>query len=363
MRYFLILLPAFIAVAFGLNFEIDVYRSGWLVVGRIAGVGTPVDLGLPISHMPEIVTVPDSTLTRLATGSSNCSIITIPGLNPFEYSQSDFYFNEFRNHMLDAWKASGSRCSLYIYRYPSFFESYWESGKRLARFAKNLKNVTIIAHSKGGLVARCALEDPSFRKNVRRVYFLGTPHLGTPIADALTVDPSKFEEYFKVDKTIGDMMRVSLVMSYTVGYMSSVGSRELSWMNKKLPPLRNYEDVNYYFLAGMVDTEGLDEAWKAIEVAITKRTVLSGAYMMYLAALSNAIGKGKIEYSSTDGAVPVISALAYGKLRGKKILLYGYNHAALYKDVDLISKIMSGSSKLPLVEAMGFEPTTSTLRR
>lgn len=42
--------------------------------------------------------------------------------------------------------------------------------------------VDIVAHSMGGLVARAYVESPSFGFDVRKLIFLGTPHLGTPSA-------------------------------------------------------------------------------------------------------------------------------------------------------------------------------------
>ena len=354
-----ILLPA---VVFSLKVDITIYHSIWLDVGRFVGDGTPVDFGFDISASTKTVYVKDDFLSLLMKGKDECNIITIPGLDPFEYQKKDIYYEEFKDVMIKAWKKSKSKCSLYVFKYPSHFESYWDSGRKLAEFARNLKNIKIIAHSKGGLVARCALTNESFRANVKDVYFLGTPHLGSPFANVFWIDPKDFEKVFKVDEITADAMRLTLAMSYTIGYVSSVGSKELSWMNKNLPPLKNYPSIRFHLIAGMLSPDDVEASFKAIKLAFEKRAVKFSSQLMYMAALGELIGKGNDEFVPTDGMVPVKSALALGKLSGEKVVLYGYTHATLYKDVNLITKIM-GSSRLPLVEAMGFEPTASTLRR
>ena len=350
-------------VALSLKVKLTVYHSIWLDVGRFVGGGTPVDLGFDISVSTKTVYVKDDSLKLLERGKKNCSIITIPGLDPFEYQKKDKYYEEFKKSMVLSWKKSGSECSLYVFKYPSLFESYWKSGKNLSKLAKNLRNITIIAHSKGGLVARCALTDEKFRKNVKDVYFLGTPHFGSPFANVFWVDPKDFGKVFKVDEITADAMRLTLAMSYTIGYVSSVGSKELSWMNRNLPPFKNYPSVRFHFIAGMLSPDDVEASLKAIKIAFEKRAVEFSSQLLYMASLSELMGKGNDEFVPNDGMVPVKSALALGRLSGDKIVLYGYTHATLYKDSDLISKMMKGSSRLPLVEAMGFEPTASTLRR
>ena len=350
-------------IAFSMKVNLTIYHSIWLDVGRIVGEGTPVDLGFKISVSTKTVYVKDDSLKLLRMGKRDCSIITVPGLDPFEYQKKDTYYEEFKEAMISSWEKSGSECSLYVFKYPSFFESYWRSGRNLARFAENLKDITIIAHSKGGLVARCALTNGNFRKNVKDVYFLGTPHFGSPFANVFWVDPKDFEKVFNVDEMTADAMRLTLAMSYTIGYVSSIGSKELSWMNKNLPPFENYPSVRFHFIAGMLSPDDVEASLKAIKIAFEKRVVTFSSQLLYMASLSELIGRGNDEFVPSDGMVPVKSALALGKLSGDKIVLYGYTHATLYKDSDLISKMMKGSTGLPLVEAMGFEPTASTLRR
>ncbi len=363
MRKLCIFFLTFPILAFPVKANLTVCHSTWLDVGRFIGDGTPVDFGFAVFKSTETIQASDDTLILAGKGSSDCTILAIHGLDPFEYQSKDIYFNEFKSSMIEAWKESGSMCSLYIFKYPSLFESYWDSGKKLAKLAANLKNIKIIAHSKGGLVARCALENAKFRRNVKDVYFLGVPHFGSPLADALIVDPHNFEKTFHIDRVTADAMRITLAMSYTIGYISSVGSRELSWMNKRLPPLRNYPSVKYHMIAGMLTPNDIDSSLKAIQISFDKRAVVFSWQLMYMAALSDMIGKGRDEFSPSDGMVPVVSALALGKLKGEKLVIYGYTHATLYKDIQLLREMINGSLKLPMVEAMGFEPTASTLRR
>ncbi|MEM1684289.1 MAG: PKD domain-containing protein [Nanopusillaceae archaeon] len=58
-----------------------------------------------------------------------------------------------------------------------------ENGKKLADALKIFStSLILIGHSMGGLVARSAIEEHNL-KNVKLLITLGTPHLGTPIAD------------------------------------------------------------------------------------------------------------------------------------------------------------------------------------
>ncbi len=287
------------------------------------------------------VTACESTLTLLKFGGSK-SVIVVPGLDVIVGNDACYYSKKVKRVFEEVLKESEIKASVYFYSYPSQFESYWDSGLRLSAFVKemDLKDIYIIAHSKGGLVVRAALTHMDFRKRVRKVVFLGTPHLGTPLADAFKVNPEDFEEYFNVSEREADSLRQALVMSYTAGYVNSIGSRELSWMEDNLPPFENYPEVKYIFYAGMINHKNIVD----IENYLEKNFVPEGfgpfVGLFYLSLVSDII-VSKLPYiSATDGLVPVVSALALGKLKGQKILLYGYNHATFVIRKDFVSKLL-----------------------
>ncbi len=76
-----------------------------------------------------------------------------------------------------------------------------ETGKEVARKIEEIVKVTgaqkvnIIAHSKGGLDARCAMSDPEIARHVASLTTINTPHRGCDFADyLLTKIPEKIQK-------------------------------------------------------------------------------------------------------------------------------------------------------------------------
>ncbi len=334
-----------------ISFSVEVmyYKTEYFGLELILGAfyecpGFAVPLSVPSINVEMVdLPMPQATLMELRRGTGETYLL-VPGLDIYEYRKENPYRASFEKAVLTAVKKLGIDPSVYIYQYPSFFESMWQSGKRLAEFVKkaDLNGITIIAHSKGGLVTRVALRYEDFRKRVKKVYFLGTPHFGSPLAEALNVQPGNFEKIFGVPKKIADTMRLALALSYTAGYINSIGSKELSWMNDLLPPFENYDSVEYIFIAGLIRLKTLSEIQDYLTLNMKPDWIAPAAGLFYLSLISDMAFKGKGQISYGDGLVPVVSALALGKLKGKKYILWGYNHARLMMDEELMEKIMSG---------------------
>ncbi len=316
-----------------------------LYIERIEGLGLTVGLSLdtkvkPVKILGESiletrkVELPKPKLVKIKDGL-NESILVIPGLDFYEYRRTwTDYKVRFKESVLKALK-NDSR-SVYMYIYPSLSESYWTSGKRLVTLTRDLKNLTIIAHSRGGLVARVALMYPDFRKKVKKVIFLGTPHFGTPMSDALKIDPDDIEEHFGVSKNEAEILKLSLILSYNAGIPRAPGSIDMSWMDVNLPPLLNYKGIKFIFVAGYIEIESIEDISKFVRNIFKTKTFKSSTGLTYLYLVNEIIAEKRREFSLTDGLVPVWSALALGKLKGEKFVLPGYNHAMLYSDPEIL---------------------------
>ncbi len=335
-----------------IHFSVDMYlyKARYmgvdLVVGRfIECYGIPVQLTDNATLETVEVSLPEPTLVKLRDGDEG-TLLLVHGLAFMEYIQGAWteYKMDFRDSVLKVLDDLDWKPAVYMYIYPSLLESYWISGRRLAEFSKDLKlkDITILAHSRGGLVARVALRDPDFRSKVRKAIFLGTPHFGSPFSDSLIVDPRDFESYFNTSKRVADLMRLTLAMSYTVGLSSSPGSRDMKWMDPSLPPFENYPNVEYILVAGFIKIEDLEDIAKAIENIVETRTFRVGTALVYMSFLSELISHFNEEFTFTDGLVPVSSALAFGKLKGRKILLPGYSHVSLYRDPKVLKLVLEG---------------------
>ncbi len=311
-----------------------------LIVGRfIECYGIPVDIGGKVDLETVEVELPEPTLVRLREGSEGV-LILVHGLDFYEYFQGAWtdYKKEFRDSALKALDEMKWHPSVYMYIYPSLVESYWTSGERLARLVRelNLNDITILSHSRGGLVSRVALRYEDFRARVGKVVFLGTPHFGSPFSDSISIDPGDFEVYFNVSKRVADVMRLTLAMSYTAGLPTSPGGRDMKWMDPSLPPFENYPGVEFVFVAGSIKVEELKDLIGAVENVVRTGSLEKGSALVYLSILSEMISHFRLEFAFTDGLVPVPSALAFGKLKGEKILLPDYNHVSLYKDPEVL---------------------------
>jgi len=297
-----------------------------------------------VKRVVEEVETPPSTLMLIRKGKGD-PIILVHGLDTHEIQKESPYKKLFIDTVLKAMKNLGLTNPLYMYIYPSCFESMWMSGKRLSDFSKELgiKNAIVIAHSKGGLVTRAALFFGDFKRRVKKIYFLGTPHFGSIYADAFLISPNDFEKYFKVDQRIADLLRKTLVLSYSLGFIDSPGSRELAWMNPLLPPFVNYPDIQFVFISGMIESMSIDDIERYLTINMKKLILVpSGFSLFYLGLISNLMLNTKPFIAAVDGLVPVKSALALGKLKGRKYLLAGYNHAGLFSDVKLMEDILKG---------------------
>ncbi len=333
------------------SYKVVYYKANLLGVDVITGAfydTIEVPVKVPelknVKRVVEEVETPPSTLMLIKEGKGD-PIILVHGLDTHEIQKESPYKRIFIDTALEAMRNLGLTNPLYMYIYPSCFESMWMSGKRFADFSKELgiKDAIIIAHSKGGLVTRTALFFGDFKERVKKIYFLGTPHFGSIYADAFLVSPDDFEKYFRVDQRTAGLLRRTLILSYSLGFIDSAATKELAWMNPMLPSFMNYPNIQFVFIAGMIEGMSIDDIERYLTINMKKLILVPpGFSLFYLGLISNLIINTKPMVAAVDGLVPVRSALALGKLKGKKYLLAGYNHAGLFSDVKLMEDILRG---------------------
>ena len=94
-----------------------------------------------------------------------------------------------------AWRLRRRGFATRLYGYPSIWWSNRDHGRRLAAFLRRVgpryDRVHLVVHSMGGIVTRCALEEP-LPENLGRVVMIGTPNRGSHMASRLACDsPSR----------------------------------------------------------------------------------------------------------------------------------------------------------------------------
>ena len=109
---------------------------------------------------------------------------------------------------------------------------------RVMRKFKDRKSVIVLAHSMGGLDTRWALRHvPGFKEVVKTVVTIGTPHFGSPVADAIASgDPA-------ILRQIPLPIRVGLSQA-AVDDLTTKGARSLD--------IADVEGVTYHAIAGDV---------------------------------------------------------------------------------------------------------------
>jgi pimeloyl-ACP methyl ester carboxylesterase len=88
------------------------------------------------------------------------------------------------------------RYRVFLFQYGTH-EDYQKSGAALAGRIRDVldearppdRDLTIVAHSLGGLVARYAIQEPDIGPRLRDLVTLGTPHRGTPLVNYLMANP------------------------------------------------------------------------------------------------------------------------------------------------------------------------------
>lgn len=208
--------------------------------------------------------------------------------------------------------------------------------------------ITIVAHSMGGLVSRYYLESGKFDTGagfaaVRRLITLGTPHRGAPLALSAAVGQEKrlFLSAEQVHRLASDERYPSLYQ------LLPAASEPFAWdggFGKKLAPLDVYDPANAKAL-GLSEKnlasarsfrQGLDFARRPQQVRYflfygTRQTTISASSVRLDAAKpGDRVTNLEIE-DGGDGTVPVWSGMSAG-LQGRAV---GGEHGSLYKNEEL----------------------------
>lgn len=157
-----------------------------------------------------------------------------------------------------------------------------ENGKQFSQLIETLVNnypieideISIIAHSMGGLVTRSAcyyapLQNANWLEKVHKLFFLGTPHLGAPLekfGNALTFLLKEIPiSYTQISGDIINL-RSAGIKDLRYGYIIDEDWKnhhpdELLKNNKNVIPL--LEDVEYYIISGTLtkDPNHLVSEW------------------------------------------------------------------------------------------------------
>ncbi|MBX3733144.1 MAG: cadherin domain-containing protein [Verrucomicrobiae bacterium] len=142
-----------------------------------------------------------------------------------------------------------SRFRVYRYVYDSSL-SIAQNGQAFAAFLDQFyannpdlgeRQVVVMAHSMGGLVSRYALNiSSSFRDKVHRLVTLGTPHLGSPLANPTWVTKHLYDKYGV------NQVASFLDVYYNVNFGGSQGDFDLAWHSTSEIPTSAKRDGAHY---------------------------------------------------------------------------------------------------------------------
>jgi fibronectin type 3 domain-containing protein len=117
--------------------------------------------------------------------------------------------------------------------------------------SKNPQDMTIIAHSMGGLVSRAAIQGLPLKVKIKELYTLGSPHAGVP-EEAINIlfplyGPIALKSYCLIQPA---------VCQFSVIYMT--------YFNSLNPNNPNGRDIKYYFIGGDGSGSSTLPKWKSI---------------------------------------------------------------------------------------------------
>ena len=271
-----------------------------------------------------------------------------PWLSTYKEQIWNTFYDELRNTTLDKLE---SNVQIYEFIYPTY-KNIADNGHKLAEFLSNIdslntnKNVFIIAHSMGGLVARHALEHEikgtKIGNIVNKIVTLGTPHHGSILASF---------KYFidRYDLSFKDTMDgLFLLKYYSILFKAdTAGFKDLCWDNfdgaispsiEKKGMIVNF-DLFSFNTANIYDSRivsfvGMcDPAYARFMLSDVHRT---GAALMLSKYIID-LWEGKTYFS--DGAVP--SESAWFEDHDTEIGLFlNHDHGDLYNEADVIQEVL-----------------------
>ncbi|MDX1919963.1 MAG: hypothetical protein SFU25_04415 [Candidatus Caenarcaniphilales bacterium] len=177
--------------------EEKVYKSQ-TAVGKYQKIGTLS----PVTVKP--VSVKKINTIETTTENATEAVILIPGLNSVSLAGELYEWK----HFLETFKRSKinqdtkDKFEFYVFRYNGW-DSLYNSSRTLAKGLKqlleeekNIKTISIIGYSQGGIIPRILMvENPDLEQKIRKVVTTAAPHLGTPsltrqiTADCVAIQP------------------------------------------------------------------------------------------------------------------------------------------------------------------------------
>lgn len=146
------------------------------------------------------------------------SFILIHGLN----SDRDIWTDSFINKLKEKYSAN-----VYTFEYPTKIidplkksEPYDIVANQLRYFinSNQLKNVILICHSQGGLIAQTYISNNFYNNNVEKLILLGTPLMGSKLADYAQILPFASEHTKNLSHENMDLVQLQKKISYYERY-------------------------------------------------------------------------------------------------------------------------------------------------
>lgn len=164
-------------------FLISNYRSGHLryIREQLGELFRPILRGVVTAMAAEAIAIPAYPLAWLSRSDSQESGIPVLMVHGLFHNRSAWFL--FKRRL----RKAGFR-NLHTYQYNSFTKDFSQAVDGLEKTLDNLlgaradSKVILVGHSQGGLVARCAADNPRFRDRVAAMVTLGSPHGGSDLA-------------------------------------------------------------------------------------------------------------------------------------------------------------------------------------
>jgi len=185
-------------------------------------------------------------ITKKNINSAETAIILIPGLNSVGLKNEFYEWKNFWNFWQASkqlTKAQKEKYAFFVFRYDGWQSLFSASSlletalDELLAKQPNLKTITLIGYSQGGLIARIVnYESPSLNKKINKIITLASPHRGTvTLTDSWTRDVLKNQNF--IEKTKNEKVLQFLRGHYKYAYY------EQAWTNfdDNMPPSANYK--------------------------------------------------------------------------------------------------------------------------
>ncbi|ACM22817.1 MULTISPECIES: alpha/beta fold hydrolase [Thermotoga] len=273
--------------------------------------------------------IPEEKLLEVYEADSSMNLVVIHGMDAREYTGE---MTPYKKEIVKVFKEIGERLkvNVFLFVYPTLVADPERSAERFLELTRNMQNIIIFAHSMGGLVAEhIASKKPD---NVKGIVFSGTPHLGSPLADILFIDPDRYEEELFVSRKEAENLRAALLVSYagfSVTY--APGYKFLLWGRKP----EDFTKVPFVNLVGIIPLDSIESVPEILMNMITT-SAWDTLGLVGLKLLADSVSVLKDEFKKTDGMVPYVSA-SYGG----NTLVFNADHEDLYKKKDIIFEGLS----------------------